>query len=473
MKKLILPSVILAFLFSPTPAGAHSFGKLYTLPVPFWLYLFGGAAAIALSFLVIGYFFNRTTNSSYPTYNLSQLKLIKILAGKPVKNVLKLVSLFLFVLTISTGLFGNDNSSLNFNMTFFWIIFVLGLTYLTALVGDLYSFLNPIKILVEFYEQAAKGPLKGLINYPPSLAYYPALILYFLFIWVELFAKTTPGSLAIIILVYLLISLLSVITIGKEAWFRYGDFFGVFFRVIGKIAPVEYKDGKIYLKPPFIGSLREKAEHFSLLLFILFMLSSTAFDGFHSTVTSYEIYYPHIHTFLAPLFGDYSYLTYQTLSLLVSPFLFLTAYLTLLGLTQRITRNKASLKEVSLQFAFSLIPIALAYNLAHYYTLILTEGQNIIYLLSDPFGYGWNLFKTSGYKPNLAVINASLTWNLQVAFILIGHIAGVYLAHLVALRVFPTHKKALLSQFPMLVLMIIYTMVGLWILSQPIMTFEN
>lgn len=92
----------------------------------------------------------------------------------------------------------------------------------------------------------------------------------------------------------------------------------------------------------------------------------------------------------------------------------------------------------------------------------------MIRIISDPFGFGWNLFGTSGLATNPLIVSANIGWHLQVGIILVGHIAGVYLAHLVALRVFPSRKKALMSQLPMLVLMVMYTMIGLWILAQPI-----
>jgi hypothetical protein len=116
---------------------------------------------------------------------------------------------------------------------------------------------------------------------------------------------------------------------------------------------------------------------------------------------------------------------------------------------------------------FSLVPIAFVYNIAHYFTLIFTEAPNIFRLISDPFGFGWNIFGSSDYLPQ-AILNANFVWHSQVAFILLGHIVSVYLAHVVAMQIFPSSKKAILSQLPMLVLMVIYTMTGLWILSQPI-----
>lgn len=469
MKRIFSILFFLLFIFFPTPASAHSFGKLYSLPVPLWMYLFGAAATIAFSFLIIGYFFTKqNADYSVQSYLVPQNIFTKLLSHRISIFVFKFISLFLFILTILSGLFGSNVSTSNFNMTFFWIIFVLGLTYLTAVFGNIYCFLNPLRIVFDLVEKVFKTKVKGIIKYPGYFSYYPALVFYFLFIWVELFAKTTPFSLSVILLGYMLISILGGFLFGFKTWLLNGDFFNVFFRLIGKVSPLEIKDGRLGLRVPFTELLKGKANSFSLLLFIMFMLSSTAYDGFHSTELSGKIYYPVIHNLLQPAAGDNSYLVYETFSLMLSPFIFLGVYLFFLKIAKNITRVKDSITGLSLSFAFTLIPIALAYNLAHYYTLIITEGQNIIHLVSDPFGLRWNLFGTAFIKPNLTVINTSVTWNFQVAFILIGHIIGVYLAHQVALKIFADSKKALVSQIPLLILMIVYTLTGLLILSLPL-----
>jgi len=144
---------------------------------------------------------------------------------------------------------------------------------------------------------------------------------------------------------------------------------------------------------------------------------------------------------LTPFFGESAYTFFQTVGLLLSPFVFLIIYLGLLSFANVITKSKTSLLELCLQFAFTLVPIAFVYNIAHYYTLLLTEGQNMFRIISDPFGFGWNLFNTSGYEVNLSIIDANFTWHFQVALILVGHIVGTYLAHLVALKVFPSTPK--------------------------------
>ncbi len=453
---ILLP--ILLLLASPPPASAHAFGKLYNLPVPFWMYLFGSAAALIVSFLIIGYFL--TKHDEKTTYPKTQIPFLHHITNRWLIGLAKTTSVLLLSFTILTGFLGEDSSYFNFNMTFFWILFVLGNTYLTALIGNVWTTINPWKIIAETFEYFHGKEIKGILAYPENFGYYPALITYFLFIWIELFAQTTPFSLSLFLVQYTFLTLFGMYLFGKKSWLSYGEFFGVFFGLISNVAALVHDKRTFFLRPPFMGLLARNIEHFSLLLFILFMLSSTAFDGLRETIPFANFYWQ----FLTIL----PYSIFQMAALLASPFIFLSIYAAFIFLTKRITKSKTPLMELALHFAPSLIPIALVYNIAHYYTLLLTQGQEMVRLLSDPFGWGWNLFNTANFTPNMSIIDANITWHAQVAFILLGHIAGVYLAHVIALKLFPSRKMALLSQLPMLILMVTYTTIGLWILSQPI-----
>jgi len=465
-------AVFISLLIFPKPTFAHAFGQLYNLPVPFWLYLYGAAAALIVSFLIIGYFFNQHKREiNYPKLEISQ-EISGLMFKSWFIKGLKTISLFFFFLTVLTGIWGIDDAYSNFNMTFFWIVFLLGFTYLTALLGNLWSIINPWRILVELGEKLTGQQTRGIFSYPRKLSYWPALIIYFLLIWWELAGGTTPAKLSLLIIQYTLINLTGAIAFGKKNWFSYCEFFSVFFGLIAKVAPVEVDSGKIYLRPPFVGLAKDKTKHFSLLVFILFMLSSTAFDGFSSTLPWLRLSY-RLETVIGSLLGENSLLTFQvvkTLGLAAAPIIFLYIYLILIAIAKVITGTRQTILELAREFAFSLIPIALVYNIAHYYTLLLTEGQNIIRLVSDPFGFGWNLFKTANFTPNIGIVGANFVWHSQVLVILLGHVVAVFLAHLVSLKIYPSGQKALISQFPMLALMVIYTTLGLWILSQPLTT---
>lgn len=465
-------------LLLPSAAQAHSFGRVYNLPVPFWLYAWGAAAALVASFLVVAYFATApapaaATHMRYwmnpywiPTRTLKVLSVLGLLA------------------CIVTGLFGSGNSYANFNMTFFWIVFVLGFSYFTALLGGLYAAINPWQVMSEGLERFGSGFARGRVQYPQRLGYSPALLFYMGFIWIELFARTRPFSLAVMLLIYSAINLAGIWLLGRRDWFRYCEFFSVFLRLIAKMAPLEYLPGKdggpsrLRLRAPFAGLLEERAERMSLLLFILFMLSSTAFDGLRETLLWVNLFWVDVYQWLQPWLGakplqSYTvlqplYMIWQTLWLLLSPLIYLALYVSFIWLAKLLTRSPLPLRELVLRFAYSLLPIVLVYNITHYYTLILTQGVKIIPQLSDPFGFGWNLFGTAAWLRVPIIPDAGGVWHTQVGLILFGHIVSVYIAHREALRTFATPRLATLSQLPMLVLMMCFTTIGLWILSQPI-----
>jgi hypothetical protein len=150
------------------------------------------------------------------------------------------------------------------------------------------------------------------------------------------------------------------------------------------------------------------------------------------------------------------------------PVAFLAVYLGFVKLSQLLGGGEVPLGQLAPAYVYSLVPIAIAYQVAHYYTYLLIQGQGMISYVSDPFGWGWDLFGTAGYEIKIGVVDAAFVWYSQVALIVAGHVIAVYLAHLISLRFFGDSKRALRSQSPMLVLMSLYTILSLWILSQPI-----
>src|SRR3569833_647626 len=113
-------------------------------------------------------------------------------------------------------------------------------------------------------------------------------------------------------------------------------------------------------------------------------------------------------------------------------------------------------------YALSLIPIAIAYNFAHYYTLLINSTQLLFALASDPLGKGWDIFGTAHYQVNIGLIGAREVWYAQFIAIVFGHIIATYVAHQIAVREFSSREQMLFGQLPMLVLMVIYTVFGLW-----------
>jgi hypothetical protein len=212
------------------------------------------------------------------------------------------------------------------------------------------------------------------------------------------------------------------------------------------------------------------------VFFIIFVLAAVAFDSLLET----------------PQWAEFEYLTSipKTLGLVVLPLFYLTIYLGFVKLGQLFAgaylgfakpsqlfgrgyapfRDYIPVRRLAAAYIYTLVPIAIAYQAAHYYTYLLIQGQAIIALVSDPFGWVWDLFGTADYKINAGLFGAVFVWYSQVALIVAGHVVAVYLAHIVALRLLGDPRLAMRSQYPILALMILYTVFSLWILSQPITT---
>lgn len=470
--------LLLALL--PGAAHAHGFGRLYTLPVPFWLYAWGAAAVLLVSFAIAGIFATAPAASAPPvSRDLRDARWVAALRRARLVAVLRGLAVFALLLSIATGLFGSRDPYRNFSMTAFWVVFVLAFAYLTALIGDLYAAVNPWRALADGLARLWRGYARGRIAYPAALGDWPALALYLAFIWFELFGHGRPFSLGVGLLAYTALNLAGVWLVGAAAWFRHCEFFAVFLRLIALMAPLEYRPGQVLRwRWPFAGLLQERPERAGTVVFALFMLSSTAFDGLQATQAWVGLFWNDPTGLLTQWAGARPvqamaivlpwYKAWETFALLASPFLYFGAYVLALALARRLARSPRPLRELVLDFGYTLLPIALVYHVTHYFTLILTQGVKIVSLLSDPFGWGWNLFGTALAFRAPILPDLGWVWHAQVALILLGHVVSVWVAHRVALRVFEGRRAAALSQLPMLALMVLFTIAGLWILAQPL-----
>lgn len=475
-----------ALLVFSGSAQAHSFGRLYTLPVPLWMYSWGASAALVLSFIMVAWFVSQHREDK-PSYqrDLSNNYLGRRVLSRGCLLTLKALTVAALLLCIATGLFGTANAFLNFNMTFFWIVFVLGFSYFTAIFGGLYTAINPWQSIIQLLSRYLRLRFDGRIAAPHWLGCWPALGFYLAFIWIELFVAASPYTLAWLLIGYSIITVAGAWLLGTGIWFTQVEFFSVFFRLISKIAPLQFKAAdqpqqrdRLILQAPFSGLLQSRAMSISELLFVLFILSSTAFDGIHQTDFWMRLYWQDIAAWLQPWTGSNIVQAYpllrsfqqgfQSSALLLSPVIYLAFYLICLQCMRWLTGKQHALRELALRFAYSLLPIALVYHITHYYTLILTQGAMILRLASDPFGVGWNLFGTAHWLPQPIIPNMDWVWHTQVGLILFGHVVSVYLAHREALGLFDNRRTAAISQLPMLLLMVAFTCFGLWILAQPI-----
>ncbi len=517
-----------ALLLPCSSAMAHGFAQRYDLPVPLWLYLSGAGATVLLSFVLIALFMRsgRSTRKSDPSesapptfrLNLLRVPLLRLLAARPLRLVMQWSAAGLFLLVLATGWWGVQQPFENLAPTTVWVIGWVGLAYLSGLVGDLWRLINPwnsLYLAMRWLLQRSRPrtPSALYLPYPDRLGCWPGVLLFVLFGWLELVwpHSDQPASIANALLGYSLLCWLGMALFGREVWLQRGEVFSLFFGLLARFSPTELRQNnpalcascctpecraggcvncsscyrradagsrQLNLRPPVVGLLATVPVSASLGCFVLLMLAMVTFDGFMATplwadLVQWVLYAELARPLLLALqpFFDSTLTLISSLGMALFCLLFIGAYLLFCLLMRRAAGAGAAGPPVSAlagYFVLTLIPIALAYHLSHYLSYLLIVGQYMIPLLSDPFGYGWDLFGTGHYFVDIGIINARTVWITSVTVIVIGHICSIYLAHRMAQRVFSTASQVLRSQIPMLGLMIGYTMISLWILAQPV-----
>lgn len=459
------------------PAHAHGFGQRYDLPLPLSLYLFGTAAAVVLSFVIVGLFARHAPGASgYPRIDLLAHRLRRQIA-RALGTFLKLFSISLLVLTVIAGFYGSQNPYQNIAPTLVWVIWWVGLAVFSAFFGDLWVLINPWRTLFDWADRLYRtGGGRGLglrWPYPEALAVWPAFALLLAVSWTELVfpSPAVPANIAWLALFYSLLTWAGMAAFGSEAWVKHGEVFSVFFGVFARFAPTEPsirdRSGEhgLALRPFGAGLLANEPASTSMVAFVLLVLSSVLYDGLLSTPEWAEVERQLLG--VLPSLGEADSIIVRTIGLVAFWALFFGAYVAVSAVMSMVAAFHSPW-EIARNFAFTLVPIAIAYHLAHYLVYLLTQGQYIVPLASDPFGYGWNLFDTAGYRVDIAVVGARFAWYAAVTSIVLGHIAAVYLADVRAHQILETRGAALRSQVPLTALMVVYTFVSLSILAEPI-----
>jgi hypothetical protein len=463
----------LVLLAAPGPAAAHGLGQRYELPVPLGFYLTGAVLAVGLSFLLMGWFMRRGVGAVDPTVALGGGAVSRALTSRPLRWTLRLAALAVFVLLVAAGLFGSQKPFKNITPIAVWVLWWVGFTYLTAFAGDCWPLVNPWATLYDLV-RGGRRPGRPLVRYPARWGVGPAVLLLLGFAAMELAwgQSEIPRPLAVAMVGYSAFTWIAMIVFGRDVWLARGELFSVYFAVLGRFAPFAARTGSarryLVARPFAVGLLVERPVPLTMTVFVLVMLASVTFDGLVET----PLWAGLLHALRdggagAPLASASN----EAIAALAWV-LFAGVFALLYGLVVRAMAwaagDPAARRGLGGWFVLTLVPIAIAYHLAHYHSLLLVAGQYAIPLLSDPFGYGWDLFGTTLHRVDFSVVDAASIWYLSVGAIVVGHVVAVYLAHVMALRVYGNARTAFYSQIPMLVLMAYYTLSSLWILSQPI-----
>jgi hypothetical protein len=450
---------------------AHGLGGVRDPVIPDWLMYYGGALALILSFVALGVLWKKPILEgrdhgrplSEPWQRLILWPGWRILLGGLSVALLVIVWLAAFV--------GRPDAGDNLAPTFVWVIFWLGLVPLVVVFGNLWSVLSPWRAAADAVAWAwARGgrSWEPAAEYPARLGRWPAAILLLAFATLELAypRAAEPRTLALAIVVYSWVTWAGMLIYGRRAWVENGEAFHVYFGLLGLISPfaVRELDGerKVTVRPPLAG-LATRDLPAGTTAFVIVMLGSVAFDGFSRVTWWQERLYNLEARYIvdAPRTADLVATGFNFLGIVAAIVVIGLAFVVATLVARKIGGVEYGLGRV---FAASLVPIALAYAVAHYFTLLVNQGQFAIALASDPFGKGWDLFGTTDFQPTL-FNSPNAIWYIQVGVLIVGHVLGLSLAHDRAVAIWGSARTAVRTQYAMLSLMVLYTCVGLWLLS--------
>lgn len=504
------------------PLHCHTDNGIHMMAgLPNWMFFTGIGLVLLVSFFI---YFLKSGKTFNKRYDISRKRFIAyLLKRRWLQFFAQLPLLFLFAMILYAGFFGNPR--INIAPTLTWTIWWGGLIFAILFLGKIWCFVCPWDLVASVASRLRlwktnHNHLSLNLKWPYKARNISLAIgLFIILTWLELGFKVTtaPFATAMMGLFMLMLVVLAAFIFEKKSFCRYGCLVGRISGLYANLSPVEIRardrricmecktkdcfkgNGEAYPCPtglnlttldentyctmctecfkacpsdnvalnirPFgadiISYPRPKTDE-ALLAVVL--LSLTSFHGLSMTPlwedltgnSNSIIAFMNGFFGLGPLFS----FTVGMALVLVVPYLL---YHFLCGVSARVSNNGITTWEIFIRFSYSLIPIALFYHLAHNTMHLGMEGQSIIPLLSDPFGYGWDLFGTVG-KSYPMLLSDNTVWAMQVILVITGHILGIKIAARAGEKMFGTGRRALLAQVPLLTAMIVFSFTSLSIM---------
>jgi len=338
----------------------------------------------------------------------------------------------------------------------FWVALIVGVTALSALVAGAWEAADPWAAIERFYRVEGAEVTERV---PP--AWLGPLLVFALF-WFELVsgADRDPFWVVGAIVGYSLYSFLFRASFGDK-W-ALADPLSILFGFAGRSAPLRLSTDGLSYKGPLRGLEQEEPMPIGLYASVFALLGATTFDNLSETVGWSD--------FLATSGLDaLPTMLVETVALAVLGLPFLATFMAAVWVAHRWIGRSRTVGDIGRYFGWSLIPIGVAYVLAHNTPLIITGVPELVRAISDPFERGWNLLGTADAFHTF-VASPKVVWFLEIAFIVIGHVIAVMAAHRAAVRLADSHEAAVKSQYALTVLMSAYTITTLWLLAQPLVS---
>jgi hypothetical protein len=454
---------------------AHALVARQDLPIPAWLFAWGASIVLIASFFALSAAWRRARFEQTHWRPLGA-GLSRLLLGRPAQILCGLIGVFLLGVAVYSGLRGTEAPDRNFALTFLFVTGWLGFAFFSAIFGDLFRPFNPWRAIGRAAGagfRAIAGQRSAHLAYPRALGRWPAAIGLLAFVWLEVVyggsggvaVGLDPHVVTVAALLYSAYTLAMMALFGVEEWCERGEVFSVYFGMFSQLGCFGVEGGRLGRRRPLAA-----AAHWATLpgsaAVVIASIASTSFDGAQEGA------------FKGVIESVYDWVVDRGVGLLAAQRLTDTLFMLacfagvalvyMLGIRgMRTVRGAPSLAKLRVGFAHTLIPIALAYLVAHYFSFFVFQEQaQFTYLLSDPLGTATtDLFGTASAGVDYTVLSANAIWYVQVAALVVGHVLGLTLAHDRALAYWPSYRDASRSQYWMLAVMVAFTCFGLYLLS--------
>jgi hypothetical protein len=454
---------------------AHALVAREDLPIPAWLFAWGASIVLIASFFALSVAW-REPRFEDDRWRPLGTGLSRALLGLPAQILCGAIGVVLLGVAVYAGLRGTEAPDRNFAITFLFVTAWLGFPVLGAFLGDVFRPFNPWRAVGRVAGgafSAIAGQRPRHLPYPEALGRWPAAAGLVAFVWLEIVygpsggiaVALSPDDAAVAALVYSGYTLAMMALFGVEKWCERGEVFSVYFGMFGSLGCFEAREGRLGLRRPFAAAARWATLPASAAV-VVASIGTTVFDGAREGPLESPV----------GTVGDW--LVDAGLGEIAAARIVDTAFMLLcvaaiwlvyeIGVRGMATvRGAPSLSRLRVGFAHTLIPIALAYLVAHYFSLFVFQEQaQFTYLLSDPLGTATtDLFGTASGGIDFRVLSANAIWYVQVGALVVGHVIGLVLAHDRATAYWGDYRQAARSQYWMLAVMVAFTCLGLYLLS--------
>ncbi|NEU56649.1 hypothetical protein [Halorussus sp. MSC15.2] len=413
-----------------------------TLSVPTWLFLLTGGGVVGASFLLASFVTDRAFIRAVHGW-----RRVAGMRFDGVATLTRVLSVAALLGVVVVGLEGPQSMFRNAAILFVWVGWWAGYVATVYLVGNSWPALNPWRAVSEWVPSLDRA-------YPERLGAWPSVVGLLALVWLEVVSPLAddPRLLAWVVVGYSVITLAGAHVFGPDRWFGSVDPVARLFRYYGRVAPIQRGEDGLAVGPPGAALTDARlADGRDEVAFVVAILWVTTYDGFVGTPlwvdmaqTAVGVGVPAVVLYPAALLAGYA--------------LFLGVYWLAARSARETAETYLTPDAIARRFAPSLLPIAAGYHLAHFLGLFVSLSPALLAALSNPLNPPIN--------PSVVVL-PSWFGMLAVAFVLLGHLLAVWVAHTSAYEVFPGRLQAVRSQYPFVVVMVLYTMTSLWIVSAP------